>query len=83
MRKVISRLVALYDNLKILYPSPYHVSVSKYLSTINGLMGGMHDELIIKKFDNTQDYYADAFAMPQEIRERLTVLTGKYKEAVR
>ena len=46
MRKVISRQVALYDNLKILYPSAYHQQLSRYLSTINGLMGSMHDELI-------------------------------------
>lgn len=79
VRKVISRLVALYDNLKILYPSPYHVSISQYLSTINGLMGSMHDELIIKKFKKTQDYYADAFEMPVEIRQRLVALTERYK----
>lgn len=79
MRKVISRLVALYDNLKILYPSPYHVSVSKYLSTINGLMGAVHDEMIIRKFNKTQDYYADAFEMPTGIRQRLLVLTERYK----
>ena len=81
MRKVISRLVALYDNLKILYPSPYHVSISQYLSTINGLMGTMHDELIIKKFKKTQDYYADAFEIPVEIRQRLVALTERYKES--
>jgi len=79
VRKVISRLVALYDNLKILYPSPYHVSISQYLSTINGLMGSMHDELIIKKFKKTQNYYADAFEMPVEIRQRLVALTERYK----
>jgi len=79
VRKVISRLVALYDNLKILYSSPYHVSISQYLSTINGLMGTMHDELIIKKFKKTQNYYADAFEMPVEIRERLFALTERYK----
>jgi len=79
VRKVISRLVALYDNLKILYPSPYHVSISQYLSTINGLMGTMHDELIIRKFKKTQDYYADVFEMPVEIRQRLVALTERYK----
>ena len=79
VRKVISRLVALYDNLKILYPSLYHVSISQYLSTINGLMGAMHDELIIKKFKKTQDYYADEFEMPVDIRQRLVALTERYK----
>ena len=77
MRKVISRLVALYDNLKILYPSNYHTQISHYLSTINGLMGSMHDELITKKFDKTQDYYSDRFELPTEIESRLTAITEK------
>ncbi|PKO43031.1 MAG: hypothetical protein CVU30_09085 [Betaproteobacteria bacterium HGW-Betaproteobacteria-3] len=81
MRKVISRQVALYDNLKVLYPSPCHHSISRYLSTINGLMGALHDELIAKKFEKTQDYYADAFEIPEEIRHRLTVLTSRYFKA--
>lgn len=70
-RKVISRQVALYDNLKILYPSDYHQNISKYLSTINGLMGNFHDELILKSFAGTQDYVKDKFVMPEEIRGRL------------
>ncbi|MDP2064869.1 MAG: hypothetical protein Q8K38_02730 [Burkholderiaceae bacterium] len=78
MRKVISRQVALYDNLKILYPSPCHHSISRYLSTINGLMGALHDELIVKKFEKTQDYYVDAFEIPEEIRHRLTALAARY-----
>ncbi len=78
MRKVISRQVAMYDNLKTLYPSAYHQSISKCLSTLNGLMGGLHDELITKKFDKTQHYYKDKFLMPDEIRRRLIELTSKY-----
>ncbi len=74
IRKVISRMVAFYDNLKILFPSPAHHSISRYLSTINGLMGGMHDELIARKFQKTHDYHADAFAVPEKIRQRLATL---------
>lgn len=80
MRKVISRQVALYDNLKILYPSPYHRDISAYFSTINGLMGNMHDELISKHFDETQDYESHTFKVPAQIRERLTALTLKYEQ---
>ena len=80
MRKVISRQVAMYDNFKILYPSAYHQSISQCFSTINGLMGSLHDELIAKKFDKTQHYYKDKFVMPDEIRRRLEELTSKYKE---
>lgn len=82
IRKAISRLVALYDNLNTLYPSSDHHSISRYLSTINGLMGNLHDELIIKKFKKTQDYYADAFEIPVEIRLRLLALTERYGEAL-
>jgi len=78
MRKVISRQVAMYDNFKTLYPSAYHQSISKFVSTLNGLMGSMHDELIAKKFNKTQDYYKDAFVMPEEIRLRLKEYTEKY-----
>ncbi|NOS96851.1 MAG: hypothetical protein HOP25_00050 [Methylotenera sp.] len=80
VRIVISRQVALYDNLKTLYPSDYHTSISQYISTINGLMGSMHDKLITEKFNKTRDYYKDAFEMPTEIRERLTNLTQKYPQ---
>lgn len=76
VRKVISRLVALYDNLKLLYPSPDHHAISRYLSTINGLMGNAHDGMIAGKFDKTHDYHADTFAMPEEIRQRLTDFVG-------
>lgn len=81
MRKVISRQVAMYDNLKTLYPSAYHRSISEYLSTLNGLMGSKHDELIAKKFDQSQDYYNDTFVIPDEIKQRLLNLTNKYVES--
>jgi hypothetical protein len=80
MRKVISRQVALYDNLKVLYPSDYHQSISRYLSTINGLMGGMHDELVAKHFDDAQDYESYAITVPDEIRQRLMALTERYEQ---
>jgi hypothetical protein len=41
-------------------------------------MGSMHDELIAKKFNKTQDYYKDVFVMPEEIRLRLKEYTEKY-----
>lgn len=78
MRKVVSRLVAFYDNLKILYPMEYHNQISLYLSTINGLMGSLHDELIAKKFNKTQNYYSETFKIPADISSRLNALTKKY-----
>ncbi len=82
MRKIIGRQVSLYDDLKTLYPSPYHHSVSKYLRTLNGMMGAMHDELVAKEFEKAQDYDADAVEIPEEIRQRLIALTGSYREPV-
>lgn len=79
MRKVISRQVALYDNLKTLYPSTYHDAISRYLSTLNGLMGCMHDGLIIDKFNNNQNYYNSVIEIPADIRLRLNALTAKYQ----
>jgi len=79
VRKVISRQVAIYDNLKILYPSPDHESISRYLSTINGLMGRMHDELVIRKFNKTQDYHATGFPLPEEIKRRLVALSESHQ----
>lgn len=79
VRKIIGRQVSLYDNLKVLYPSPYHHEVSKYLRTINGLMGALHDELITEKFKNDQNYYNDTFEIPIEIKQRLIALVARYK----
>lgn len=79
LRKVISRQVALYDNLKTLYPSQYHDNISQYLSTINGLMGSFHDALIINKFNNPDSYYNDTFIIPEEIEHRLTCYIQRYK----
>ncbi len=81
VRKVISQQVALYDNLKTLYPSPYHQSISLYLNTMNGLMGSKHDELIARKFNKKQEYESYTFKMPEEIRNRLTALTERYEPA--
>jgi len=78
IRMAISRQVALYDNLKTLYPSAYHHSISQYLSTINGMMGSLHDELVARKFNESQDYGTDTFVMPAEIRQRLTTLVSRY-----
>lgn len=78
LRKVISRQVALYDNLKTLYPTPDHENISRCLSTINGLMGRAHDELIVRKFARARDYYAAPFPLPEEIRRRLAALVASH-----
>lgn len=78
VRKVVSRLVALYDNLKILYPTPFHHDVSRFLCTINGLMGAMHDDLVARNFEKTHDYHRDLLTIPMQIQRRLEALTRAY-----
>ncbi len=82
MRKVISMQVALFDNLKILFPSSYHEQVSQFLSTVNGMMGSLHDELIIKKFKQRSYYFDDTFQLPEDIRARLVTIVGAYLKAM-
>ena len=71
MRKVISRLVAHYDNLKILYPSAYHEQVSQFLSTINGMMGKAHDVMTVVKLTDKKAYYHAPIELDAQIRWRL------------
>ena len=78
IRKIVSRQAALYVGLATLYPSTYHSDVFKYLGVINGLMGRYHDELIVLRHSGEQNYAADKFEFPAEIRRRLEVLTEHY-----
>jgi len=77
-RKVISRQVAHYDNLTILYPSADHREVSRYCNTLNGLMGSLHDELVAGTAAGVTNYRSDRFAIPEPIRQRLTALVACY-----
>lgn len=78
LRKTISMIAATYGTFDVLFPSDNHHKIFQYLSTINGLMGNFHDELIEKKLNNTQNYYFDQFAMPEEIKTRLTIFTDRF-----
>ena len=81
MRKVISAQVALFDNLKTLFPSSYHEQVSQFLSTVNGMMGSLHDELIVEKFQQRSYYFDDTFQLPEDIRTRLVTIVEAYSKA--
>ena len=81
VRRVISRLVAFYDCMYVLYPSDDQHAILLYLSTINGLMGSLHDDLIVAKLNKTKNYYKDTFAMPTDIKERLVAYVAFYKSA--
>ncbi len=70
-RKVVSRLVAMFDCVDTLEPSAAHRATVRYLATINGLMGGMHDGMIARRLDGTQDYDAATFPLPEAVTVRL------------
>jgi len=82
IRKIISRQASFYVALQTLYPSPYHQDIFRSLSAINGLMGRMHDGLIERRISREQDYHADAFELPDEIRARLTAVADRYPKMV-
>ena len=79
VRRAISRLVTFYNCMYILYPSNYQYVVLLYLRTINGLMGSVHDDLIVANFNKTQNYHKDTFLMPFEIKQRLRAYVDFYK----
>ncbi len=71
LRKVISRRIALNDTRRALYPSAELDAVSLFLATINGLMGQMHDDLVLKKIRNELDYERELFKLPDQIGSRI------------
>ncbi len=71
LRKIISRRIALNDTRRALHPTPEFDAVSRFLATINGLMGGMHDDLVLKKTRNELDYDNELFKLPDEIANRI------------
>jgi hypothetical protein len=79
VRRVISRFVTFYNCIYILYPDNYQYVVLLYLRTINGLMGSVHDELIVASFNKTQNYHKDTFEMPTVIKQRLISYVDFYK----
>ncbi|MBB3941596.1 hypothetical protein GGR39_003277 [Novosphingobium fluoreni] len=81
MRKIVSRMVSFYDTRRSLAPCEQTYQMSRYLSAINGLMGGMHDDLVESAVSGLQDYHRDAFLLPQDIRSRLLALTQTPRNA--
>lgn len=77
-RKIVSRQVSFHDDMRTIHPSPEHRMLSRYLGAINGLMGQFHDELVLRKTGGTLDYARETFAMPGDIRGRLTALVARY-----
>jgi hypothetical protein len=81
VRKIASRLMAIYDSMNTLYPSAYHRQITLFISTINGMMGGMHDGLIERRLSGEQDYHAETFPLAPEIGQRLWRLERSLADA--
>lgn len=71
LRKIISRRIALNDTRRTLNPSAHLDAISLYLATINGLMGRMHDELVLKRVRKELDYDLQPIDLPEEIASRI------------
>ena len=76
LRKIISRRVALNDTRRVLCPSAHLDAISCYLATINGLMGNLHDELVLRQMQGELDYEHQLFDLPEEIASRIRVFIG-------
>jgi hypothetical protein len=74
MRKIISRRIALSDTRRAVTPSADYDAVSLFLATLNGLMGRMHDDLVVVKIRNKLDYETELFQLPDEIASRIRSL---------
>ena len=81
MRKIVSRMVSFYDTRRSLTPCEETYRMSRYLSAINGLMGGMHDDLVEGAVSGLQDYHRDALLLPEDMRCRLQALTQSPRDA--
>ena len=77
-RKIVSRLVALYDTFTVLAPSEYHLAITRYLSTINGLMGSFHDNMIVRKVSSRRAYLHAVEPLPHVVLIRLEILVKAF-----
>jgi CHAD domain-containing protein len=79
LRKIVGRHVSLYCNLQVLAPSPMYAALTRYLGTINGLMGDVHDDLVTARFHGVVRDVRNRFAIPEEIEVRLGRLVRWYR----
>lgn len=66
-RKVVSRLVALYDSINVVQPNAQTRSIIQILSTFNGKMGRAHDEMVLKSARGEIDYEHTVLDLPRSL----------------
>ncbi len=79
MRKIVSRHVSFYDTLRSFRPNEHAYKMSRFLSAINGLMGGRHDEMVEQAISGEQHYRTEA-PLDEDIRWRLDMLVARYPQ---
>ena len=77
-RKVVSRQVSFHDDMRTLHPSTEHREMARWLATLNGLMGRVHDDLVARTAAGTFDYARDTFVLDHDIATLIEALIGLY-----
>lgn len=77
LRKIVSRQVSFHDCSRVLTHGDHHHRMSRFLSAINGLMGGRHDDMVEQAMSGERDY-ATAAPLDADIRQRLERLVARY-----
>ncbi|MFS9380589.1 hypothetical protein QNN88_07825 [Citrobacter sp. ANG330] len=71
MRKIISQQVSYFDTLRALDPDNHNArAISRFLATINGLMGDRHDEMVTAAME-MRTPYDEPCTLDSEIRGRI------------
>lgn len=78
MRKIISQQVSYYDTLRSLDPDNQDARlISRFLATINGLMGDRHDEMVADDM-KMKVPYEEPCVLDSSIRERIERFLAHY-----
>jgi hypothetical protein len=77
MRKIVSRQVSFYDARRTLERRTHDHAMSRFLSSINGLMGRSHDVMVERAISGERDYNSPV-RLDADIRQRLETLVARY-----
>lgn len=75
MRKIVARFGAMYGLLRARVGTARVERAFRHLSTLNGRMGALHDELVAMTARGELDYRRDGVSVPPELRTALLKLT--------
>lgn len=76
LRKVVSRQVSYHDTKRSIEHTAHDYQISRYLSAINGIMGGQHDDMVGDDLAGIKDYRTP-FPLDADLRHRLEKLVEK------